>query len=130
MKGYTRGPRKTRKEWEQIARDYIEGPGDGYRILARENKVSLRQIIRRSRSEAWTKRRGAYLAQLRAKTFGFALEPDEPTFALKASDVGAATVLRSGASNVELHGGDLARAQAVRAAADAFEAWNRARKKA
>lgn len=130
MKGYTRGPRKSRTEWEQIARAYVQGLDDGYRILAREYKVSLRQIKRRSKAGGWRAQRAAYRAQLRAKTFGFALEPDEPTFALKASDVGAATLLRSWANNVELHGGDLARAEAVRAAADAFEAWNRSRKKA
>jgi hypothetical protein len=133
MKGYTRGPRKSRAEWQQIARSYVQGFGDGYKILARENKVSVRQIKRRSKAEGWPAQRAAYMAQLRARTLGLdaPLEDREPTWTFRANDHGAALAIRRWANERELHGGaDPARTELARSAADAMDWWRNEHRKA
>jgi hypothetical protein len=131
--GHVRGPRRSKAKWQEIARDYIEGPGDGYKLLAREHKVSLRHLKRRGKAEGWAAQRIAYLAHLRAQALGLdtPIAANEPTWTFRAGDQGAALAIRKWANERDLYGGaDPARTEAARLIADAMDQWRKQRRRA
>ncbi len=111
--------RRSAKEWAQIRECYVTGP-DGFKVLARWEGVSLRQLKRRAAAEGWSKLRAEFHVAVRRH-----IESDEPGWTFKASDPGATTAIRAWANRGELHGGGgaPARVEAARSAAEAMDQW-------